>query len=89
MLRGVDYFDHATRSYLTILGEALGQVSSELKSSHPEIPWSASKALRNRIVHAYWRVDHEIVQRICRDQLPGLMVDLNRLIISLSAQARP
>lgn len=80
MLRDVDYYDHATRSYLIIVGEALSSVSPALKDLHPEIPWAAVRGLRNRLVHAYWRVDHEIVQRIVRDHLPELVELLDAMM---------
>lgn len=38
MIKEVDDYDLATRSYLTNVGEALNGVSSELKAPHPVIP---------------------------------------------------
>lgn len=89
MLRGVEHYDHAVRSYLAIVGEALNQVSPEVKGTFPEDPWSGTKAMRNRIVHAYWRVDHEIIQRICRYQIPSLLAQLDGVIASLTTERSP
>lgn len=41
----------------TVLGEASGQVSDDLKNAHPELPWADPVRLRNRIVHGYWSVE--------------------------------
>ena len=80
MLKQLDHYEHATRSYLILLGAAFGFIEPDLKRRHPQIPWNAIRGLRNRLVHAYWRVDHEIVQRIVRDDLPVLAADLKAVL---------
>lgn len=37
----------------TVLGEAVSQLSTELKARHPAVPWSDASRTRNRIVHGY------------------------------------
>jgi uncharacterized protein with HEPN domain len=44
-----------------IVGEAASRVSADLRSRHPELPWKGIVAMRNRLVHAYFDVDHYIV----------------------------
>lgn len=44
MIKEIEYYDHATRSYLTIVGEALTHVSDTLKASHQAVPWKAVRA---------------------------------------------
>jgi len=41
----------------TVLGEAAGQVSEEVKERFPDIAWQQPQRLRNRIVHGYWSID--------------------------------
>jgi uncharacterized protein with HEPN domain len=36
--------------------------------------------MRNRLVHAYWRVDLDIVKRAVAEDLPELVSKLDRLI---------
>jgi uncharacterized protein with HEPN domain len=36
--------------------------------------------MRNRLVHAYWRVDLEIVYRAAREHVPPLIAQLDDLI---------
>ena len=54
----------------TVLGEAAAQLSSELKSEFPDLPWEQPSRLRNRIVHGYWSIDLEILHTTATDQLP-------------------
>jgi len=63
----------------TVLGEACGRVSAELKDAHPAIPWSDPVRLRNRIVHGYWSVDLDILISAARDDVPGLVAALHTL----------
>ena len=37
----------------TVLGEAAGQLSAEVKDKFPDMPWQQPIRLRNRIVHGY------------------------------------
>lgn len=48
---------------LEIMGEAAGRVTAELRERHPEIPWRDIGDTRNRVIHEYFDVDMEIVQR--------------------------
>jgi uncharacterized protein with HEPN domain len=41
----------------TVLGEAAGQVSEEVKAQFSDITWQQPQRLRNRIVHGYWSID--------------------------------
>lgn len=56
---------------LTVVGEATGQLSSDLRDAHPEVPWSQPVRLRNRIVHGYWSVDLDVIHAVALQDLPG------------------
>jgi uncharacterized protein with HEPN domain len=42
---------------VTVLGEAAGQLSTDVKDKFPDMPWQQPIRLRNRIVHGYWSID--------------------------------
>ena len=71
---------------LEILGEAASRVSVELRTSHPEIPWRDMVAMRNRLIHAYFDTDLDIVLRTVHSALPGLLGDLQKLMKQLEAR---
>lgn len=54
----------------TVLGEAAAQLDKGIKSRFAEVPWSQPVRLRNRVVHAYWSVDIEILTRPQRTCCP-------------------
>jgi uncharacterized protein with HEPN domain len=70
--------DAVVRS-LEVIGEAARRLPAEFKAGHDEIPWHRVAGLRNRIVHAYFDVDVELVWRIVSSELPRLKAALTML----------
>ena len=71
----------------TVLGEAATQISSELASAHPEMPWRLPAKLRNRIVHGYWSIDTQILRDTALNQLPTFVEQLRSIAASLSSES--
>jgi uncharacterized protein with HEPN domain len=65
---------------LEVVGEAAARVSQATRDKHPEIPWPKIVALRNRLIHAYDRVDCEIVWAIVQKDIPPLIAALERAV---------
>ena len=65
---------------LEILGEAASRVTLELRAAHPEIPWRTMANTRNRLIHAYFDVDMDIIWNTVRDALPQLLIQLQAII---------
>ena len=57
---------------LEVIGEAVKNLSPELRRRHPEVPWRSITALRNILIHEYFGVDLEIVWRVVERRLPAL-----------------
>jgi len=80
--RGRETFDadedvrFAVVHLLEIVGEAAGGVSESFRSRTPEVPWSLIIAMRNRIAHGYFDVDHDIVWRAAAEDLPPVAARL-------------
>ena len=54
------------------IGELTGQLSEEIRSAHPEIPWRVIKDTRNFYVHAYGSVDLPSVWETLQNDIPQL-----------------
>ncbi len=61
---------------MSVLGEAAGQLSTELRGSHPKLPWRQAIALRNRIVHGYWSIDLQVIHTTAKRDLPAFREQL-------------
>jgi len=67
---------------IEVIGEAAGKVSDELRHSSPEIPWAMIVSMRNRLIHAYFDIDREILWKTVKIELPALLSHLKALIES-------
>ncbi len=65
---------------IEVIGEAAAQTSQAFQDTHPEIPWAQIIAMRNRLIHAYFDVDVDRVWDTVVDDLPPLMVALERMV---------
>ena len=68
---------------LEIIGEAANSISAAFKKKHPNIPWKQMIAMRNRLIHAYFDIDHDIVWTTAKDYLPPLIQQLEQLLESI------
>jgi uncharacterized protein with HEPN domain len=64
---------------LEIVGEAASKVSSETRSTYPEIPWSEIVGMRNRLIHVYFDVDLNRMWDTLKEDLPPLIKALERV----------
>jgi uncharacterized protein with HEPN domain len=65
---------------IEIIGEAGSKVSAPTREAAADIPWSPIVSMRNRLVHAYFDVDHEVVWKTATEELPQLLPRLRALV---------
>ncbi len=58
---------------IEIIGEAASKVSPQTRSAVPDVPWGLITAMRNRLVHAYFDIDKDVLWRTAVDEVPGLL----------------
>ena len=68
---------------LEIVGEAAARVSLPMRSRFPSIPWTRVVGLRNRLIHAYDDVDHDVLWQIVNEDLGTLIAALDQGLDSL------
>jgi len=71
---------HSLVRLFEIIGEAAAQVSEELRDNIPEIPWSVVIGMRNRLIHAYFSINLDIVWRTSTEDIPLLITELKNLL---------
>jgi len=71
---------------LEIIGEASRNISEDLKTAHPQMPWRQMSGMRNKLVHHYFGVDWEIVDDVLKNELPYLRSNILRLLSEQSIE---
>jgi len=64
---------------LEIIGEAVKNISKELKKKFFQIPWKELAGLRDRLIHKYFGVNYEVVWTIIRDELPEISLKIDKI----------
>jgi uncharacterized protein with HEPN domain len=56
----------------TIIGEACRAISAEMQERYKEVPWGDIIAMRNVLVHEYYRVEKETLWDVAENKIPAL-----------------
>ncbi len=65
---------------IEIIGEAAGQLSETARAAAPDIPWPLIVSMRNRLIHAYFDVNRDILWNTAVAELPDLLPQLKTLV---------
>lgn len=65
---------------IEIVGEAATAVTAPTRSELEEIPWQAIVAMRNRLVHAYFEINLDVVWQTVQQDLPALIAQLEWIL---------
>lgn len=63
-----------------VIGEAVANISLDMKENNPDIEWSTIKGFRNLLVHEYFRVYVGEVWSTVKNDLPTLKKQIQSLI---------
>ena len=68
---------------IEIVGEAASKVTAETRAAMPDLPWASIVGMRNRLVHAYFDINRDILWTTVTDAVPALA---ERLKVSLKEE---
>jgi uncharacterized protein with HEPN domain len=58
---------------LEVAGEAAKRVPETVRFAHPEIPWRSLAGMRDKLIHDYVGVNHEVVWRTVTEEIPAVL----------------
>ena len=70
------------------IGEAVRNVSKSLRDIHPEIPWAKIAAMRNKVIHEYFKVNLDLVWQVVETEIPVLKTQIDAIIKELEGQSK-
>ncbi len=69
---------------IEVMGEAAKQLSPEFRAAHSGVDWRSLAGMRDRLIHAYFGVDYEIVWDVVLNKVPELRKQIASLLRSLT-----
>ncbi len=71
---------HAVAFEFTTMGEAARAMPTDVQKRYPHLPWEKMQAIRNVLVHEYFRIDEEILWRASQEEIPPLIAVLEEIL---------
>lgn len=65
---------------IEIIGEAIKNIPRDVRVKYKVIPWKDIVGMRNKITHAYFGIDYEIVWNVVKEKLPALKIQVEQVL---------
>jgi uncharacterized protein with HEPN domain len=65
---------------LEVIGEAVKNLSEELRAKHPKVPWTRIAGMRDVLIHEYFGVRIETVWAVVENRLPELKLHVDAML---------
>lgn len=65
---------------LEIIGEATKRLPEEVRQRYPDMPWRGMAGMRDRIIHGYDIVDHQIVWDVVKRDIPQIEPRMRQIL---------
>jgi uncharacterized protein with HEPN domain len=62
------------------IGEATKNIPEEIKARNPKVPWKEMAGMRDKLVHFYFGVKHELVWAAVNNRLPSIKPLLKKML---------
>jgi len=71
-LKNDDKTSSAVIRKLEIIGEATKNISKDIQNKNPQIPWKEMAGMRDKLIHFYFGVDHNLVWNTIKKRIPKI-----------------
>ena len=65
---------------IEIMGEAVKNLSRDVREAHPGVPWRQIAGMRDKVIHDYTGVDVDLVWTVASELMPQLRRDVQAIL---------
>ena len=70
---------------LEIIGEAVKKIPADIKEKYPDVEWKSIAGMRDKLIHDYFGVDHELVWDVVVNKIADLR---EQIILIIKSEGR-
>jgi len=71
-----------------IIGEAAKYMPNNVKEKYKDIQWKSMAGMRDRLIHAYFGIDYNLVWSAIKNEIPKLKPKLKKMLSSLEQEEK-
>jgi uncharacterized protein with HEPN domain len=69
---------------IEIMGEAVKNLPDSLRDEHDDVPWREVAGMRDKVIHAYFGVSHEIIWKTIHTRFQEFRASIDGILAELS-----
>ncbi len=73
----------ATTRLIEIIGEAANHISEDIRENYRQVKWVQIRGMRNRLTHAYFDVDLDLLWHTIKNSIPELQQQIKDILSEL------
>lgn len=71
-----------------IIGEAAKHIPPKIRDKHKDIQWKSMAGMRDRLIHAYFGIDYNLVWSAIKTEIPNLKPRLEKVLSNMEEEEK-